>query len=106
MAAREVRFPAIFGEDWWKADLERAGSSGQEAVKVACAWMAEIGAERDLVNPNGGAIALGHPLGGSGARLMTTMLHQMEAENIRYGLQAMCEGGGTANATIIELIEN
>ncbi|MBS1862090.1 MAG: thiolase family protein [Actinobacteria bacterium] len=75
-------------------------------ASVTLTWMAEIGVERDLVNPNGGAIALGHPLGGSGARLMTTMLHQMEAESIRYGLQAMCEGGGTANATIIELIEN
>jgi acetyl-CoA acyltransferase len=75
-------------------------------ASVTLTWLAEFGADRDLVNPNGGAIALGHPLGGSGARLMTTMLHQMEANGIRYGLQAMCEGGGTANATIIELIEN
>jgi len=56
------------------------------------------------VNPNGGAIALGHPLGGSGARLMTTLVHQMRAAGIRYGLQTMCEGGGQANATIIELL--
>jgi acetyl-CoA acyltransferase len=56
------------------------------------------------VNPNGGAIALGHPIGGSGARLMTTMVHHMRGESIRYGLQSMCEGGGMANATILELL--
>jgi acetyl-CoA acetyltransferase family protein len=56
------------------------------------------------VNPNGGAIALGHPLGGSGARLMTTMLHELERTGGRYGLQLMCEGGGLANATVIELL--
>jgi len=54
------------------------------------------------LNPNGGAIALGHPLGGSGARIMTTMLYHMRDKGIRYGLQTMCEGGGTANVTIIE----
>ena len=54
------------------------------------------------LNPRGGAIALGHPLGASGARLMTTMLHAMEDNQIRYGLQSMCEAGGMANATIIE----
>ena len=53
-----------------------------------------------------GAIALGHPLGGSGARLMTTMLGHMRAEGIRYGLQTMCEGGGQANATILELLDS
>ena len=58
----------------------------------------------DRVNPNGGAIALGHPLGCSGARLMTTMLHELERTGGRYGLQTMGEGGGTANATIIELL--
>jgi acetyl-CoA acetyltransferase len=56
----------------------------------------------DKVNVNGGAIALGHPLGCSGARLMTTMLHELERTGGRWGLQTMCEGGGLANATIIE----
>ena len=56
------------------------------------------------LNPNGGAIALGHPLGGSGARLMTTLVHHMRDNGIRYGLQTMCEGGGQANATILELV--
>jgi acetyl-CoA acyltransferase len=75
-------------------------------ASVTCAWLAATGADRERLNPNGGAIALGHPLGGSGARLMTTLLHHMEAEGHRYGLQAMCEGGGTANATILELCSN
>ena len=68
------------------------------------AWYREIGADPELTNPNGGAIALGHPLGASGARLMTTMLHHMRRNNIKYGLQTMCEGGGMANATILELL--
>lgn len=68
------------------------------------AWYREIGADPALTNPNGGAIALGHPLGASGARLMTTMLHHMRRNNIKYGLQTMCEGGGMANATILELL--
>jgi acetyl-CoA acyltransferase len=71
---------------------------------VPMAWQLEIGADEKLLNPNGGAIALGHPLGGSGARLLTTMIHHMRANNIRYGLQSMCEGGGQANATILELV--
>jgi acetyl-CoA acetyltransferase family protein len=71
---------------------------------VPLAWLAETGADADRLNPLGGAIALGHPLGGSGAVLMTRMLHHMRDNNIRYGLQTMCEGGGTANATIVELI--
>ena len=73
---------------------------------VPLAWLAEMGdpALEKSLNPNGGAIALGHPLGGSGARLMTTLVHQMRAAGIRYGLQTMCEGGGQANATIIELL--
>jgi acetyl-CoA acyltransferase len=73
-------------------------------ASVVLAWAAEIGADITKVNPRGGAIALGHPLGASGARLMTTMLHHMRDEHIRYGLQTMCEGGGQANATIIELL--
>ncbi len=71
---------------------------------VPLAWLVETGADPARLNPNGGAIALGHPLGGSGARLMTTMVHHMRAEGVRYGLQTMCEGGGTANATILELL--
>jgi acetyl-CoA acyltransferase len=70
---------------------------------VPLAWLAETGADPDLLNPLGGAIALGHPLGASGAVLMTRMAHHMRDNGIRYGLQTMCEGGGTANATIVEL---
>jgi acetyl-CoA acyltransferase len=71
---------------------------------VPLAWLTETGAEPSRLNPRGGAIALGHPLGGSGARIMTTMLHHMRQNGIRYGLQTMCEGGGMANATIVELL--
>jgi acetyl-CoA acyltransferase len=71
---------------------------------VPLAWLKDIGAEEEKLNPNGGAIALGHPLGGSGARIMTTMLHYMRDRGIQYGLQTMCEGGGQANATILELV--
>jgi acetyl-CoA acyltransferase len=70
---------------------------------VPLAWLAETGADERRLNPLGGAIALGHPLGASGARLMTTMVHHMRDQGIRYGLQTMCEGGGQANATILEL---
>ena len=71
---------------------------------VPLAWLAEIGADEKALNPLGGAIALGHPLGASGARLATTLLHHMRDNGIRYGLQTMCEGGGQANATIFELL--
>lgn len=71
---------------------------------VPLAWLAETGAEPERLNPLGGAIALGHPLGASGAVLMTRMIHHMRANGIRFGLQTMCEGGGTANATIVELV--
>jgi acetyl-CoA acyltransferase len=71
---------------------------------VPMAWLADIGADPKALNPNGGAIALGHPLGGSGARIATTLLHHMRDNGIRYGLQTMCEGGGQANATIFELL--
>jgi acetyl-CoA acyltransferase len=71
---------------------------------VVLAWLRETGADRSLVNPNGGAIALGHPLGGSGARIATDMISHMRDSGIRYGLQTMCEGGGQANATIFELV--
>jgi acetyl-CoA C-acetyltransferase len=69
---------------------------------VVLAWQRETGADLDRVNVNGGAIALGHPLGATGARLATTLLHELERTGGRYGLQTMCEGGGTANVTIIE----
>lgn len=71
-------------------------------ASVPMAWMAELGIPHDKVNVAGGAIALGHPLGATGARLMTTMLHTLERTGGRYGLQTMCEGGGQANVTIIE----
>ena len=71
---------------------------------VPLAWLKDIGADEKRLNPNGGAIALGHPLGGSGARIMTTMLYHMRDKGIQYGLQTMCEGGGQANATILELL--
>jgi acetyl-CoA C-acetyltransferase len=64
--------------------------------------MKELGIPHEKVNVRGGAIALGHPLGGTGARLMTTLLHALEDTGGRYGLQTMCEGGGQANVTIIE----
>lgn len=93
--------------------LERSGLSPSDIgafevneafASVPLAWLAEIGADPKALNPNGGAIAIGHPLGGSGARLMTTLVHHMRDNGIRYGLQTMCEGGGQANATIIELV--
>ena len=71
---------------------------------VPLAWLAETGADLDRLNPLGGAIALGHPLGASGAVLMTRMIHHMRDNGIRYGLQTMCEGGGTANPTLVELV--
>jgi len=71
-------------------------------ASVVLAWAAETGADLDKVNVNGGAIALGHPLGATGARLMTTLLHELDRTGGRYGLQVMCEGGGQANVTIIE----
>ncbi len=71
---------------------------------VPLAWLAETGADPARLNPRGGAIALGHPLGGSGARIMTTLLAQLRDRGLRYGLQTMCEGGGMANATILETV--
>ncbi|MET8511151.1 acetyl-CoA C-acetyltransferase [Streptomyces sp. NPDC005077] len=71
-------------------------------ASVVLAWLKETGADPDKVNVNGGAIALGHPLGATGTRLMTTLLHELERTGGRYGLQTMCEGGGQANVTIIE----
>jgi acetyl-CoA acyltransferase len=91
--------------------LEKAGLSVEDIdlfeineafASVIGAWLRETGADWDKVNINGGAIALGHPLGASGGRLMTTLLNELERSGGRYGLQAMCEGGGLANGTIIE----
>ena len=91
--------------------LERAGMSiddidlveiNEAFASVVLAWEKEFHPDMDRVNQNGGAIALGHPLGCSGARLMTTLLNELERTGGRYGLQTMCEGGGMANATIIE----
>ncbi len=73
-------------------------------ASVVLAWAKELDADMDRVNVNGGAIALGHPLGATGVRLMTTMLHELERTGGRYGMQTMCEGGGQANVTIIERI--
>lgn len=72
-------------------------------ASVPLMWQREFAVDDGLLNPRGGAIALGHPLGASGARLMTTMVHHMRANKIRYGLQVMCEAGGMANATLLEL---
>jgi acetyl-CoA C-acetyltransferase len=91
--------------------LERTGMSlddidlieiNEAFAPVVLAWQKESGADLEKVNVNGGAIALGHPLGATGARLMTTLLHELERTGGRYGLQTMCEGGGQANVTIIE----
>ncbi|WP_028927509.1 thiolase family protein [Pseudonocardia acaciae] len=71
---------------------------------VPLAWLKDIGADESLLNPNGGAIALGHPLGAAGARLLATLAHHMRDQDIRYGLATMSEGGGQANATILELL--
>jgi acetyl-CoA acyltransferase len=71
---------------------------------VPLAWLAETGAKPERLNPRGGAIALGHPLGATGARLMTSLLHYQRDRGIRFGLQTVCEGGGMANATILELL--
>ena len=69
---------------------------------VPIAWLKEIDFSHEKTNVNGGAIALGHPIGATGTKLMTTLLHELERTNGKYGLQTMCEGGGQANVTIIE----
>ena len=87
-----------------KIDEIGAFEVNEAFAPVPLAWLHDIGADPKALNPNGGAIAIGHPLGGSGARLMTTLVHHMKDNGIRYGLQTMCEGGGQANATILELL--
>jgi acetyl-CoA C-acetyltransferase len=93
--------------------LERSGMSiadidlyevNEAFAPVPLAWLQEIGADPDRLNVNGGAIALGHPLGASGTKLMTTLLHALRARGKKYGLQTMCEGGGLANVTIVEAL--
>jgi acetyl-CoA C-acetyltransferase len=94
-----------------KRAIGRAGLTWSDIDIVECneafasvpmAWLAEIDFPHARFNPNGGGISLGHPIGATGARIMTTMLHELERTGGRYGLQTMCEGGGTANVTIIE----
>jgi len=75
-------------------------------ASVPLAWMKAVGADFEKLNVNGGAMALGHPLGGTGAKIMVTLLNELERRGKRYGLQAICEGGGTANATIIEVLSS
>jgi acetyl-CoA C-acetyltransferase len=93
--------------------LDRAGLSiddidsieiNEAFASVVLAWMADIEPDPARVNPTGGAIALGHPLGATGAKLMTTLLHRLERTGGRYGLQTMCIGHGMATATIIERV--
>ncbi|GFG70953.1 acetyl-CoA acetyltransferase [Mycolicibacter senuensis] len=89
-------------------DIEDIGvvEINEAFAPVVQAWMKEFPIDPAKVNPNGGAIALGHPLGATGAKLFTTMLHELERTGGRYGLQTMCEGGGTANVTIIERLDS
>jgi acetyl-CoA C-acetyltransferase len=96
-----------------KRALERAGMRIDEIdlyevneafAPIPIAWLREVGADPSRMNVNGGAIALGHPLGGSGAKLMTTLVHALHARKLRWGLQTMCEGGGIANVTIVEAL--
>jgi acetyl-CoA acetyltransferase len=91
--------------------LDRAGLSIEDIDRVeineafssvVLAWQRELHADLSKVNVNGGAVALGHPLGASGVRLMSTLVHELQRCGGRYGLQTMCEGGGMANATLLE----
>jgi len=94
-----------------KRALQKAGMSiddidlfevNEAFASVPVAWLQELAADPDKLNVNGGAIALGHPLGASGTKLMTTLLHALKVRGKRWGLQTMCEGGGLANVTIVE----
>ena len=111
MAAEDPRFMLTAPIPATKKVLERAGLTmddidlveiNEAFASVVLAWEKELHPDMDKVNVNGGSIALGHPLGASGTRLMTTLLNELERTGGRYGLQTMCEGGGMANATIIE----
>jgi len=114
MAAEDPRFMLTAPIPATKRVLERAGLTiddidlieiNEAFASVVLAWEKELHPDMSKVNVNGGAIALGHPLGASGARLMTTLLCELERTGGRYGLQTMCEGGGMANATIIERLD-
>jgi acetyl-CoA acyltransferase len=94
----------LLGRSGVKLDEIGTFEVNEAFAPVPLAWLAETGADPELLNPLGGAIALGHPLGASGAILMTRMIYHMRDHGIRYGLQTMCEGGGTANATLVELL--
>jgi acetyl-CoA acyltransferase len=94
----------LLGRSGVRVDEVGAFEVNEAFAPVPLAWLAEIGADPELLNPLGGAIALGHPLGASGAILMTRLIYHMRDRGIRYGLQTMCEGGGTANATLVELV--
>jgi acetyl-CoA C-acetyltransferase len=94
-----------------KRALQKAGMSiddidlfevNEAFASVPVAWLKDTGADPDRLNVNGGAIALGHPLGASGTKLMSTLIYALKDRNKRYGLQTMCEGGGLANVTIVE----
>ncbi|MGE5765190.1 MAG: thiolase family protein [Mycobacterium leprae] len=93
-----------FGHSGLALDDIGAFEVNEAFATVVAAWESEIGADMKRVNPLGGAIAVGHPLGGSGGVLMTRLVHHMVDNGIRYGLQTMCEGGGMANATVLELL--
>jgi acetyl-CoA acyltransferase len=96
-ATRKILYRAGLSlEDIDRVEINEAFAS------VVLAWQRELQADLSKVNVNGGAVALGHPLGASGARLMTTLVHELKRSGGRYGLQTMCEGGGMANATLIE----
>ena len=84
---------------WHPVDLAEVNEA---FASVPLAWLQSTGANPATLNVNGGAIALGHPLGASGTKLMTTLVHALHARSKRYGLQTMCEGGGQANVTIVE----
>ncbi|MDN3356341.1 thiolase family protein [Actinomadura sp. DC4] len=92
----------VLGRTGMSLDQMDAIEVNEAFASVPLAWQAEFGVDEDRLNPRGGAIALGHPLGASGCRLMTTLINQLEATGGRYGLQTMCEAGGMANATVIE----
>ncbi|MFZ9333945.1 MAG: thiolase family protein, partial [Ilumatobacteraceae bacterium] len=111
LAAENPRYMLTAPIPATKKVLERAGLTiddidlveiNEAFASVVLAWEKELHPDMEKVNVNGGAIALGHPLGASGTRLMTTLLNELERTGGRYGLQTMCEGGGLANATIIE----
>lgn len=87
-----------------KVDDIDAFEVNEAFAPVPLAWLQATGADPDRLNVNGGAIALGHPLGASGAKLMTTLLHVLRQRKGRWGLQTMCEGGGMANVTIVECL--